>query len=773
VRSDGTVKVLDFGLAKAMEPAAGSSPSVSMSPTITTPAMTQAGMILGTAAYMSPEQAKGRAADKRSDVWAFGCVLFEMLTGTRAFEGEDVSDTLAAVLRGEPNWHALPTNIPSAIRTLIERCLAKDRRRRAADISVAQFVLTDPGVLADPRDAPARVPAPPSTPRWKSAVPIAAAVLATATLVGAGAWALRPSALAPPVARFSFTVPGVVATGSNVVAISPDGTEVAYAVNNRVFLRLLSEFDAHAIPGSESSSLVSSPTFSPDGRSIAFHVLGENLVKRIAVGGGAAVTICPATFPNGMAWDSAGDLLVGQGVRGIFSCSTNGGAPRQLATVKDGEQANGPQILPGGKALLFTIASAAGGAARWDKAQVVVQTLTSSARKTVVNGGSGARYLQTGHILYAVGGVVFAVRFDPVKQAVLSEPVPVLEGVRRTPGVGAATLLLDTSATGTLLYIPGPTSTTTAERALALADRSGAVTRLAIPPGPYVHVRASRDGRRLAIGSDDGKEANVLIYEVAGSSTARRLTFGGRNLYPIWSPDGQRVAFQSDREGDTAIFSQRADGTSAPERLTKPDKGVDHVPESWSPDGKTLLFSEGKGTSYALEALSLADKKAAPSGAVRSAEPIGAVFSPDGRWVAYASTPLAGGTSTNRGVYVQPFPSIGTAYQVPKQQLDFHPTWGPKGTELFYVPTAASGQLAAVSVTTQPSVTFGTPTNLPATVMANRTSVETRAYDVLPDGKFVGVVSSSELDSLGAVAAPQIRVVLNWFDELKARVPTK
>jgi eukaryotic-like serine/threonine-protein kinase len=776
IRPDGTVKVLDFGLAKAMDPPT-SSPRVTQSPTITTPAMTQAGMILGTAAYMSPEQAKGRAADKRSDVWAFGCVLYEILTGRRAFEGEDVSDTIAAVLRGEPDWNALPATVSAAVRTLVQRCLVKDRRQRIADISVAQFLLTDPAALAALPGAPALLLAAPPRPRWKAALPTAATALATAMVVGAGAWGLRSSSLAPAVTRFSFTVPEAEHLSlmvQNVVAISPDGTRLAYAANNRLFLRSFSEFDAHAVPGSESTSQLSNPAFSPDGRSIAFYVVGENVVKRIAVGGGAAVTICSADRPYGMTWDSASGIVLGQGGKGILDCSPNGGTPRQLATVKEGEQAHGPQMLPGGKALLFTIAKTVDGAARWDKAQVVVQTMPSGARKTIINGGTGARYLPTGHLLYALGGIVFAVRFDPVQQVVLSEPVPVVEGVRRSGSSGIATIHLDMSGTGTLLYIPGPAGTTTTERALALADRAGVLTRLAVPPGPYVHVRASRDGGRLAIGSDDGKEAIVWIYEIAGTRTARRLTFGGQNRYPIWSPDGQRLAFQSDREGDLAIFWQRADGTTAAERLTKPDKGTAHVPESWSPDGKTLLFSEAKGSSYSLEALSLPDKRVAPYGAVQSAEPIGSVFSPDGRWIAYSSTLVTGGVaSSNRGVYVQPVPATGARYQIPKQELDFHPVWGPRGTELFYVPTASSGQLAVVSVTTQPGVTFGSPVTLPARVTANRISNETRAYDILPDGRFIGVVPVSEPESSGATTEPQIRVVLNWFEELKARVPTK
>ncbi|MEO6236910.1 MAG: hypothetical protein ABIQ52_07895 [Vicinamibacterales bacterium] len=438
-----------------------------------------------------------------------------------------------------------------------------------------------------------------------------------------------------------------------------------------------------------------------------------------------------------------------------------------------------PQILLDGAALLFTVAKVADGATRSDKAQIVVLTMKSGVRKTVVSGATEPRYLPSGHLVYALGGIVFAVPFDPARQEVIGGAVPVIEGVGRLANLSGAAQFA-TSTTGTLLYVPGPADTATTERALALADRAGTVTRLPIAPGPYVHVRASRDGARLAIGSDDGKEATVSIQELSGRNAMWRLTFGGQNRFPIWSPDGQRVAFQSDREGDPGIFSQRADGNGPVERLTKAEKGEVRVPESWSPDGGHMSFSVLKDSRFSLWTLAIDDQKATPFGGVESREPIGSVFSPDGRWITYSSHPIAGigntgggGLSPNRGVYLQPFPATGARYQIPKQQLDFHPVWGPKGAELFYVPTAASGVMAAVSVTTQPSVVFGARASLPARVTASRLSGETRAYDMLSDGRFIGLVAPSEPDSSTALLSGQMRVVLDWLEELKARVPTK
>ena len=780
LRPDGTVKVLDFGLAKALEPTSASSANVTASPTITTPAMmTGVGMILGTAAYMSPEQAKGRPADKRSDVWAFGCLLYEMLTGKRPFEGEDVSDTLAAVLRGEPDWTALSADLPSGMRALVQRCLTKDRRQRAADIAVALFVLGDSANLAvppQPRAAGNAVP----KPGWKSAIPIVATVSVTATLVGFGAWiALPPSGSGPLVARFSWALPdGQVfpTTSRRLVSVSPDGKQIVYVANSRLFVRSLSDFEAHVIPGSEA---VTAPAlFSPDGRSIAF--FGDGAIKRIAASGGVAVTVCPAEGLFGMTWDSGG-IVFGQGRKGIFVCPPDGGAPKQLVAVRDDEEAQAGQLLDDGRALLFVVAKVADGISRWDKAQVVVQTLSSDARKTLINGGTDALYVPTGHLLYSLGGVVFAVRFDPARQTVSGGAVPVLEGVRRSAGAVTGTVQFSVSETGNLVYVPGPIGMTTADRAIALADRSGTVTRLSIPPGPFTYIRASRDGARLAVGTDDGKEAIVWIHDVGAATSMRRLTLVGHNRFPIWSPDGQNLAYQSDREGDLAVFMQRADGAGAVKRLTKAANGEAHVPESWSPDGNHILFSAAKDTGDSLRAafslwtLSVGDGKTTPFGDVRSREPIGSTFSPDGRWVAYHSTPEATGLvnptrSPNSGVFMQPFPPTGDRYQAPKLGRDYHPVWDSKNGALFYVPVAS--QLAVVDVTTKPAVTFGRPEQLAARVTANRLSIDARAFDVLPDGRFVGLVSNSDADPSSSLA-PQIRVVLNWTEELKQRVPTR
>jgi Tol biopolymer transport system component len=594
-----------------------------------------------------------------------------------------------------------------------------------------------------------------------------------AAMAGLGAWVLRRAAAPLSVSRFSMRLPEgqtFSVTVRRAVAISPDGRQLVYAANSRLYVRSLSEFEPHAIPGSD-AQVPSSPVFSPDGAAVAF--FADGFLRQLAISGGAAVTICPVSNPYGLAWDSSG-LVFGQGRMGIFRCSANGGSPEQLATVNEGEIADGPQILPGGEAMLFTVAKASDGGDRWEKAQVVVQSLTSGTRKTLIEGGSDARY-HAGYLLYAFGGDVFAAPFDLARPAVVGGRVPLLQGVRRSLNAGTGTAQLDLSNAGTLVYIPGPSGTSITARRVAKADRAGVVTRLLPRAASYVTVRATRDGARLALDTDDGKEADVWIYELDGKSDVRRLTFVGKNRSPIWSPDGQRVAYQSDREGDLAIFTQHIDGTGL-ERLSKPGPDEAHVPESWSPDGKHISFSALKSGGSSLWTLSLEDKKPLPFANVRSSgEPIGSVFSPNGRWIAYHSRPSVNGApaptnSRNIGIFVQPFPATGSLYQAPKLSIDFQPLWSRDGTELFYVPLAASGQLAAVRVNMRSGVTFGSPEKLPARVTSNRTSGLTRAFDILPDGTFVGLVSGSDEDvSLSVASTSEIRVVLNRFEELKAR----
>jgi eukaryotic-like serine/threonine-protein kinase len=406
VREDGAVKVLDFGLAKLLDSDAvastqtrGFSPGLTNSPTITTPAMTMAGVILGTAAYMSPEQVKGRPADKRSDIWAFGCVLYEMLAGRRAFEGEDVSDTLAAVLRGEPDWTALPNNAPASVRALVRRCLQKDRMKRTGDIAAALFVLEEPSV-----DGPGMIATPPAgRAAWLRVIPLVAAAAATFALTSLMWREWRPSFTPPTVARFTFALPEgqqftFAGTQAPVLAISPDGTQIVYAVNQGLFLRSISGLEPRAVPGSEGAQLY--PTFSPDGRSIAF--VGtvrrpsegagrSNALKRIAVIGGAPVTLCAITFPSGISWGNDG-ILFGEPGKGVMRVSASGGTPELLVRLNDRELAHDPRMLPDGETVLFTLAKSAAQGVE-DKGQVVVESLKSHRRTTLVSGASSARYL--------------------------------------------------------------------------------------------------------------------------------------------------------------------------------------------------------------------------------------------------------------------------------------------------------------------------------------------------------------------------------------------
>jgi serine/threonine protein kinase len=619
VRDDGTVKVLDFGLAKALDSASATA-TVSQSPTITTPAMTQAGVILGTAAYMSPEQAKGRTADKRTDIWSFGCVLYEMLTGKRAFEGEDVPDTLAAVLRGEADWGALLRELPPPIVTLLKRCLEKDRRRRIADIAAAQFVLAEQAGLTTSMSAATSDVKP--QPARKNVLTLVTAVLLTAILVAAAAWILRPKGPAsPPLVRFNFSLgegQQFTRSGRQVLTISPDGTQIVFAANNRLYRRPIDDLASQVIPGTDLGGSLTQPVFSPDSGWIAFHSSSDATIKRIPVSGGSPTTILQSSALYGMTWGERG-IVFGRD-DGIFLVSPNGGKPEQLVSLVNGQLENGqnvygPQILPAGDAVLFTLVRGGFRANYWDTAEIVVQSLTSRSRKTVIEGGSDGRYLPSGHLVYAVSGSLFAVRFDPARQTTMGERVPMLAGVRRSIGPSnLGTAQFSVSNTGTLIYVAGPMNATSGLRTLVVSDRSGMTTSLKLPPGNYSHPRVSQDGARLAVGTDDGQEANVWIYDLAETSALRRLTLKGRNRYPVWSADGQRVAFQSDEKGDRGIFWQRADGSGTAERLTTAPQDAAHVPESFSMDGKHLLFTEQKDRSYVLRSLLMGDKTNAPFG---------------------------------------------------------------------------------------------------------------------------------------------------------------
>jgi len=759
--ADGKVKVLDFGLAKAYDTQSGTT-DPALSPTMVSMAATSAGVILGTAAYMSPEQAKGRAVDRRTDIFAFGCVLYEMLTAKRAFDGEDVTDILGAVLRVEPDWSQLPDGLPPGVRRLLRLCLEKNPKNRKSDATDIRLDLDH--LLNEPAAAAPAPIAIPQRPLWARAIPVVSALVIGGVLSGAAIWSLRPAAAAGGVTRFSVTLPQGQTfsnTGRKFVAVSPDGSAMVYNANQRLFLRQLSELDARPIPGTETFQAVVNPVFSPDGRSLAFWAASDRTLKRIAVSGGAAVTLCNAESPFGMSWGEDG-IAFGQGTGGIFRVSENGGKPELLVSVKDNEAAHGPQVLPGGKAILYTVRSAVD--SDWDKAKIFVQSLEpGSARQLLIDGGREARFVSTGHIVYAYQGTLFAIPFDVKQLKVIGGPTPVVEGVRNSGGTTGASQF-SFADSGTLIFIPGPLSggNSGALRTLAFRDRSGnEVERLKVPPRAYSFPRVSPDGKLVAVSTDDDKP-DVWIIDVAGTSAPRQLTLGGNSRIPVWSSDGLRVAFRSNREGDDSIFWQKADGTGTAERLTKADIGTFHVPLSFSPDGKYLAYIAVKGgTDAATWILSLEDKKAtlfAEKGA-------NAAFSPDGRWMAYQSSETG-----EPQIFVQPFPATGAKYPI---VTGGHPFWSHDGSELFY--NAGPNRIGVVRINTRPTFSFGEPFVFATAGLQSRNPQgNPRVWDIAPDHKrLIGVTDATEAATPGEVVNQQIDVVLNWFTDLRARVPIR
>ncbi len=760
VRADGTVKVLDFGLAKAVEDVgsrqrAVGSATPSMAPTINPPAlMTGAGMILGTAAYMAPEQARGKTVDRRADIWAFGVVLFEMLTGQRAFSGEDVADVLSRVLQREPDFDALPPATPARVAQVLRVCLRKDLKQRAHDMADVRLALDGAFETTGPQARDSVVASPAAV--WRRPVPLAlAASLVTALVVGLVGVSLRPPVEPRAVSRLEFGVPEVQefrdASGRGILAISPDGGDIAYSVGLGLRVRAIGELEARTVPGT--GTVVGNPFFSPDGESVGFWDVATGELKRVAVRGGTPSVVCRVELTSGASWSRDNTMLFGA-PEGIFRVSANGGTPELVIPAQAGaENMWGPQLLPDGESVLFTLRS--GATTAWDQAQLVAQSLRTGERTVVWQGGSDVRYVPTGHLVFVQGSTLYAMAFDPDRLEAHGAPVPVVQGVRRE-GLQVATAQYAVSNAGTLVYVPGAASDL---RTLALVDRSGTVHPLDLPPGAYIHPRLSPDGAQLTVGTEDGGE--VWVYDLRSRGALRRLTFGGGNFFPIWTLDGQYITFQSNRDGDRAIYRQRADGSGSAERVTRVASGdAAHEPESWSPDGTLSFDLFGATGGQGVWTL--------PAGGDRTPtrfvdEPAivekHSAFSPDGRWLAYMDS-----TEQPR-VFVQPFPPTGALYQL-SPDGGRAPVWSRDGRELFYH-DQRSNRLLVVRVTTSPGVTFSAPTALP--IEGTVHPLLQRNFDVTPDGQQVLVVLPASTDG---DTRPRIQVVQNWFEELTRLVST-
>ncbi|HUF23500.1 MAG TPA: protein kinase [Vicinamibacterales bacterium] len=731
VRDDGTVKVLDFGLAKALAPeGASATADVMNSPTITSPA-TQLGMILGTAAYMAPEQAKGKPVDKRADVWAFGAVLYEMLTGRRAFPGSDVSETLASVLARDADYSALPADTPASIRSLLRACLQKERRDRLRDIGDAGWHLD---ASAGPIAAP---PAPVSRARSLGWV-AAALVLIAAAGIGIASWR-TPAPGDGVVVR--FVVPwGVAALTGSGPALSPDGRFFVFSDGAKVVVRDLSSFASRPLPGTEGAQ---HPFVSPDGKYVAFQAGGK--LRKVAVAGGDPTEVGAMDDETpGAGWGYDGRIYFSRGWNDapLVSVPADGGTPSDVSTLDRGNRERGhwwPHPLPDGRHVLFTVWYEAAGLSESKIAALDVGTGTHR----VLFPGAMARYA-AGHLIYYRAGAHYVVRFDVASMAATGEPRMILPDAFGLSPQGSGLMPVSIAANGTVAYLPGELYP---EVQMTWVHPTGRQEPVAGTLRINGSAELSPDGRRVAMGRPQFGSSQVVVLDLV-TGGEHRLAASGLNFDPVWSPEGQRLAFTSMRRGDFDIYAQRLDGS--PEEAIDLEP-VDLSPDAWMPDGRRLVAKEwlSDGTTSVL-LLDPATKTRLPliTGPFSKS---GSRVSPDGRWLALLANP--GGAFH---VYVRSLTESGALQQITAGAVSASAglRWSPRGNRLFYF---RGGDLVAATIDEREGRLYARES-----VVAPLPPYSTLA-GVSPDGERVLVVTRVE----PATAIPSgFRIILNGLAAL-------
>jgi serine/threonine-protein kinase len=760
ITPNGVVKLLDFGIAKVITPEASGVDLTAIEPASSV--VTSAAGVLGTVHYMSPEQALGRPIDRRTDIWAFGCVVYEMLSGRMAFAGETLVETAASITKEEPDWSRLPSGTPAALRKLLERCLEKDARQRLRDIGDARVELEQ--LIRTPGAETARQYAV-ALPRWLWAAAALLAIAVPTALIGVprGTGAAVPGDLR--VTRFEIGLPDgqvMVPTFNSNVGLSPDGTQLALTpLPGPVSIRRLDSLTARTVEPPDTPGFRGAPLFSPDGSSLAF--IGGNAIvswsrpfMKAALAGGAPVKLTDYDMFHEGDWSDDGWIYwTASYPGGIVRIRDTGGTiePVTDLNLDSGERSHRfARLLPGDRALIYAVAF--DGIQSYDDARIDLWDLDTRETKPLVARGTSPFYSPSGHIVYARDGKLFAVRFDLATRTVIGESFEVLDGVMMSRNTGAAHFSI--SDRGDLAYVPGPAAD--GNRTLVWVDRSGKADPLPLPPASYLYPRIAPDGQSMAV-EIEGPNHDLYFYDFARTVLSKATT-DGMSHDPVWTPDSTRVAFRSWQYGGMTMWWMPADRSRAPERLDP--RGTRQSPVSFSPDGRFLSFDQKDPQTRDDVWVLPVDGTGEPRPIATSRFGEGsAKFSPDGQWIAYSSN-----ESGKEEVYVQPFPGVGPRLQI-SNAGGTDPVWRRQGGELYY---RQGNKMMAVTISTVPRFRASPPRVLwEGTYSSGSGSscgmpgVSSSSYDVTADGQRFLMVREE------VVTSRRVVVVLNWQEEVKAR----